>query len=44
MKSGVIYIIVEVLKTSTLTIIKVIDTRKSTIATNNDTRNLSGWL
>ena len=40
MKSSVIYIIVKVLTTSTLTIIKVIDTRKNTIATNNDTRNL----
>ena len=40
MNSNLIHIIVEVLTTSTLTIIKVIDTRKSTIATNNDTDSL----
>ncbi len=40
MNSNLIYIIAEVLTTSTLAIIKVIDTRKSTIATNNETGSL----
>jgi hypothetical protein len=40
MNSNLIYIIVEVLATSTLAIIKVLDIRKSTIATNNDTGSL----